>query len=125
MTDDSASVVAVRIGANELARICRTFNADMGGYDPKIVKVISNTGEIARTRYARPDDGKIWTTECRLKGNRILWRTVDADGPRSGLGRWRDGPSDENITFELAGESILIRTTWLDGSTNANSYVVK
>ena len=115
----------VPISSKDRARICRTFDADMGGYDPKIVKVVADNGSIVRTRYARPDDGKLWTTECRLDGKRIVWRPVDADGPRSGLGRWRNGPSDETITFDLRGESVVIRTNWQDGSSSTNSYQVK
>lgn len=114
-----------QVSAKDRGRICRAFDADMGGYDPKIVQVVSDNGTIARTRYARPDDGKIWTRECRLDRNRIIWRTVDVDGPRSGLGPWRNRLTDETITFELKGDSVVIRTDWQDGSSSTNSYQVK
>lgn len=97
----------------------------MGGYQAKIMKLTSNKGGIARVRYARPSDGKFWTTECRVSDNRVVWRTVDAFGPGSGYGRWRNDPQDEVFTYEVVDTKVSITTRYTDGSESTDNYVIQ
>jgi hypothetical protein len=82
-------------------QICKKAIAELNGHSTSIMKIVSDADGIVGVRYARPDDGKVWTNECKFDGNRVIWRTVDAFGSGSGTGRWRDGPYDEKITYEL------------------------
>jgi hypothetical protein len=94
-----------------LASICKAGIAETFGHSPSIMKVLSNEGGIVRIRYNRPDDGKRWTNDCRVEGNRIIWRTVDAF-PGDGPGIWRTRPSDEILTFEIKGKRIVLNTEY-------------
>lgn len=97
----------------------------MNGHPPRIVEVVSSTGGIVRVRYTRPADGRVWTNECRIEGGRIIWRTVDAFGPGSGLGRWRTDPRDEVFTYSIAGDRVSITTTFPGEPPSTETYTVR
>lgn len=107
------------------ARVCRAAIADMNGHPPSIVRVISQREGIARLRYRRPADGKAWTNECRVDGDRVIWRTVDAFGPGSGLGRWRTHAADETVQFSIDGSRVTITTTFPGEPPSAATYTMQ
>lgn len=118
--DDVASTAAStpKLSPKLLVSVCKAAIASSFGRSASIMKVVSKTGDIVRVRYNRPDDGKQWTNDCRVEGNRILWRTVDAfagDGP----GIWRTRPDDDVLTFEVKGKEIVISTVYA-GTSGAN-----
>ena len=51
--------------------------------------------------YARPFDNFVFTYRCRIDGDRVVW----ADEP----GRWRDGPKDAKVSFEVVGAGDRLR----------------
>lgn len=107
------------------ARVCRAAIADMNGHPPSIVRVISQREGIAQLRYRRPADGKAWTNECRVDGDRVIWRTVDAFGPGSGLGRWRTHAADETVQFSIDGSRVTITTTFPGEPPSAATYTMQ
>lgn len=122
---DAEPARTVQISETDQKRICRTVIADMNGHPPRIVEVVSSAGGIVRVRYTRPSDGRVWTNECRIEGGRILWRTVDAFGPGSGLGRWRTDPRDEVFTYSIAGDRVSITTTFPGEPPSTETYTVR
>ena len=96
--------------AFEVEAICRTAIAAIMDRDPKAMKVTKNAGDLLILTYDRPIDNFIWTYRCRLQGNRVVW----ASEP----GRWRDGPKDDQILFEVvdAGRQLRIIAVHRDGS---------
>lgn len=100
----------VKLTEADEGRICRAAIAAINGRQPDIIKVVKRSGEIIRTRYTR-DDGKVWTNECRVSGDKVEWRTFDVDGPGTGPGRWRD---EDDVRFVVSGQSITI-TQHMDG----------
>jgi len=66
--------------------------------------------------YRRSDDGKVWTYRCRLEGNRGIWAAEQ--------GRWRNGPVDGIITFELSQDqrSVSLTEVHEDGSKSQGTY---
>jgi hypothetical protein len=95
----------------ESSAICRTAIASITGRDPKAIQTTRDAkGEFLLT-YARPIDNFVWTYRCRIESNRIIW----ADEP----GRWREGPKDATLFFEIvgAGAQLRIIETHADGST--------
>lgn len=107
----------------QLASVCKAAIAETFAQPLKIMKVASNEGGIARVRYNRPSDGKRWTNDCRVEGNRIIWRTVDAfkgDGP----GVWRTRPEDEVTTFRIDGGNVTITTKYPDNAPISSTYTM-
>jgi hypothetical protein len=96
--------------AFEVETICRTAIAAIMDRDPKAMKVTKNAGDLLILTYDRPIDNFIWTYRCRIQGNRVVW----ASEP----GRWRDGPKDDQILFEVvdAGRQLRIIAVHRDGS---------
>ena len=117
--------VATLHGPGILRRVCRAAIADLNGRSPSIMKVVRENAGTIRIRYARPSDGKVWTSDCRLEGDRVLWRTVDASGAGSGEGRWRDDPADEVLTYLLDGTRVTITTAFPGEPPTSQSYVVE
>ena len=99
----------------ETASICKAAIAELFGHSPKIMKTAPFTGGVTRVLYRRPDDGKLWTNDCKLDGPQVMWRSVDVIP-----GRWRNHPADEVLTFRVTGRTVLIQTTYSDGSTTTN-----
>lgn len=98
----------------ETASVCKAAIAELFGHSPKIMKT-APFGGVTRVLYRRPDDGKLWTNDCKLDGPQVMWRSVDVV-----LGRWRNDPADEVLTFRVTGRTVLIQTTYSDGSSTTN-----
>lgn len=113
------------LSISERGRVCRAAVADINGHPPAIVRIVTAGLDTVRVSYRRPSDGSRWTNECRFDGDRVIWRTVDAFGPGSGLGRWRIDPMDEVITYSIRGTRIGITTTYPGEAPSTNSYVVR
>jgi len=87
--------------AFEAETICRTAIAAIMDRDPKTMKVTKNSDSVLILTYDRPIDNFIWTYRCRIDGNRVIW----ASEP----GRWRDGPKDDKILFEVVDGGRQLR----------------
>jgi hypothetical protein len=96
--------------------ICRTAIGSIAGRDPKSIHTSSSTEGILFLTYTRPFDNFVWTYRCRVEGNRIVW----ASEP----GRWRDGPKDDKIFFEIAADGAQLRIVrkQANGSTKSESF---
>lgn len=112
---------APNLTSAQLASVCKAAIAETFAQPLKIMKVMSNEGGIVRIRYNRPSDGKHWINDCRVEGERIIWRTVDAfkgDGP----GVWRTRPEDEVTTFRIGGGNVIIITKYPDNAPISSIY---
>ena len=96
--------------AFEVEAICRTAIAAIMDRDPKTMKVTRTADDVLILTYDRPIDNFIWTYRCRIEGNRVVW----ASEP----GRWREGPKDDKILFEVvnAGKQLRIIAIHRNGS---------
>jgi hypothetical protein len=96
--------------AFEAEAICRTAIAAIMDRDPKTMKVTKTADDVLVLTYDRPIDNFIWTYRCRIEGNRVVW----ASDP----GRWREGPKDDKILFEVvdAGKQLRIIAIHRNGS---------
>lgn len=110
------------LSAQDLARVCRAAIAAMNGHKPRIMKVMSNKDGVVRIRYARPSDGELWKNDCRVSGNQVEWRPVDADGPGSGESRWRSSDYGEKVTFEIKGPKVEITTHYPDSAPETEGF---
>jgi hypothetical protein len=96
--------------AFEVEAICRTAIAAIMDRDPKMIKVTKTSDDVLILTYDRPIDNFIWTYRCRIDGDRVVW----ASEP----GRWREGPKDDKILFEVvdAGKQLRIIAIHRNGS---------
>jgi hypothetical protein len=102
---------SVTLTATEIQVACKKAIAELMGQPTNIMKSTIN-GEMVRVKYNRPDDGKLWTNECKFEGNNIVYRSIDLDGPNSGPGRWRDSGSDEKITWSKTGGKVEVSVNY-------------
>jgi hypothetical protein len=123
-TDSAAVAGADKLPAPDMARVCRATVAALNDHDPDIVKVSGNSGEIVQVRYAAASDGKVWTNECRVRGNRVILRTIEAFGPQSGKGRWRTAPMDEVITYKIEGPEVSVTTKYSETSSSTETFTL-
>ena len=91
--------------------ICRTAIASIMDRDPKAVQITRTSDAVLLLTFVRPIDNFVWTYRCRIDGNRIVWGNEP--------GRWRDGPRDDKVFFEVvgAGAQLRIIEKHVDGST--------
>jgi hypothetical protein len=96
--------------------ICRTAIGSVMGRDPKVVVVTRIDGEILYLSYVRPIDNFVWDYRCRIEGNRVIW----ASEP----GRWREGPKDDVVLFEVIGDGNQLRIieNHRDGSARKEEF---
>ncbi|MDZ4066856.1 MAG: hypothetical protein U1E06_08365 [Tabrizicola sp.] len=113
------------ISDTDLGRVCRGAVAALNGRDPAIIKVEQIENGVAYVGYERPDDGKVWKNRCRVDGDRVIWASVDLDGPGSGPGRWRTHADDEIVTYALDGPTVKVRIGYGDGSGSEEAYSIK
>lgn len=71
------------IDPSKRARICKEGIAELFQQPTAIMKAEPIAGGITRVSYRRPSDNTLWKNDCRLEGNRIVWRAFDAS-PGSG-----------------------------------------
>jgi hypothetical protein len=97
--------------AFEIHTVCRTAIAAIMDRDPKLVQATDASDGAVVLTYARPFDNFVFTYRCRIDGDRVVW----ADEP----GRWRDGPKDAKVSFEIvsAGERLRIIVSRANGTT--------
>jgi hypothetical protein len=102
--------------AFEVEAICRTAIASVMGRDPRMMQVTLTAGDVLFLTYTRPMDYFVWTYRCRIDGNRVLW----ASEP----GRWRDGPKDEKVFFDIidGGKQLRIIEDHDDGSSTKQLF---
>lgn len=101
--------------------VCKAGIAILMGRDPKTMTATPQGGGLTRIQYRRPDDNKLWKTDCRIDGSRFMWRGVDSFGD-DGPGRWRDSADDEVITFAINGKKVTMTETFSDGSVVKETY---
>ena len=94
--------------------ICRAAIAAVMGRSPAIVKVTKVDRGVVSTSYTRPADGSVWRNRCQIKGDRVIWATD--------TGRWRDGPHDERIQYDVRGNAIAIVQRFTDGSKSEEVF---
>ena len=100
----------------ELGRVCRAVVAATMGHRVDIVRLDHVRNGEADVLYNRPSDETLWRIRCKMDGGALVWRTIDALGPGTGLGRWRNGPYDARITVAVQGNTIRVTQTFSDGS---------
>lgn len=105
-----------------VGEICKATSAMTFGREYSIMKLDSvDTNGIAYVHYNRPSDNTSWAIKCKLDGNRVLWASNNPDS----IGRWRDDPADEVITYSLSEGNVKLNQVYSDGSSEDKIYKVE
>jgi hypothetical protein len=116
----TAVEAVVELSAEDRLFVCRAAVAEMMGRDLSIVTSDARPDGLISTQYLRPSDGSRWRNLCKFEGERVVWATLDDKGR---IGRWRDHPDDEVVTFDLTPQGVDIRQTFGDGSSTSGTYL--
>lgn len=123
-TNTIEEVAEVSLSGSDRQRVCKATIASLNGQPPSIMHASLVDEENVLVSYARPSDGKNWHNECKFEGNQVVWRGIDAFGAGSGPGRWRDGPYDERISYEVNPDRVTINMVYSDGSTSSEHFEI-
>lgn len=107
-----------------LRMVCRATISTLMGRDVNIIKSQMREG-IVYLNYIRPDDGVEWFFRCKAEtpgSNRIVWASHWETKKNSSYGRWRTGPQDGVIVYEINELSLAIHINFEDGSTMSESF---
>jgi hypothetical protein len=119
---DAAPATPTVLEAADLRRVCRAGLANIHGQNVGDIAIDGLEGEIVNASWRAPVDGGRRRAQCRVEGDLITWKPVDAATPEQN--RWMNQSGDPVTRFVLDGGSITINTTLPDGTTAAETYSV-
>jgi hypothetical protein len=113
-SDGEASVPAV-LTAADLRRVCQAGMAAIHGQEVSAMQVDGIDGQVVNLSWRAPVDGGRRGGQCRVDGDLISWKPLDAPTPEAD--RWMNQSGDPVTRFVLDGDAITINTTLPDGTT--------
>jgi hypothetical protein len=120
-SDGEASVPVV-LTAPDLRRVCQAGLAAIHGQDLSAIQIDGLEGPVVNASWRAPVDGGRRRAQCRVDGDMVTWKPVDASNPEQN--RWMNQSGDPAVRFVLDGDAITINTTLPDGSTATERYSV-
>ncbi len=108
--------------AADLRRVCRAGLAAIHGQTVAAIEIDGLEGEVVNASWRAPVDGGRRRAQCRLDGDLVTWKQVDAPTPDQH--RWRTPSGDPVTRYADDGETVTITTTLPDGTTAAEEYAV-
>ncbi|RZJ25840.1 MAG: hypothetical protein EON85_12855 [Brevundimonas sp.] len=112
---DAQTRAPVVLTAQNLRRVCRVGLAAIHGQDVSAMEVDGIEGEVVNLSWRAPVDGGRRRGQCRVDGDVISWKPVEAPTPDSN--RWMNQSGDPVTRFVLDGDAVTINTTLPDGTT--------
>ncbi len=119
---DAAPAAPAVLDAAALRRVCQAGLAAIHGQQLGDIAIDGLDGEIVNASWRAPVDGGRRRAQCRVEGDLITWKPVDAPTPEQN--RWMNQSGDPVTRFVLDGETITINTTLPDGTTATETYAV-
>lgn len=117
---DGEGSVPVVLTAPDLRRVCRAGLAAIHGQDLSAMEVDGIEGEVVSLSWRAPVDGGRRRGQCRVDGDLISWKPLEAPTPESN--RWMNQSGDPVTRFVLDGDAITINTTLPDGTTSTQAF---
>ena len=116
-----ADVVApVVLTAADLRRVCQVGLAEIHGQDPSDIQIDGVEGRVVNASWRAPVDGGRRRAQCRVDGDIVTWKPVDATNP--GENRWMNQAGDPVTRYIFDPDNITINTTLPDGTTATETY---
>ncbi len=104
--------------ADQLRRICQAGLAAIHGQGVADISIDGLEGRVVNASWPAPVDGGLRRAQCRVDGDLITWRPVDATSPAEA--RWMNQAGDPVTRFVLDGERVTINQTLPDGGAVAD-----
>jgi hypothetical protein len=117
-TEDTKTPSELEISVSD-EQVCKAAVAKMFYKDPSIISTSEGRNFVTLT-YTRKSDGSEWKYRCKVDGNNISWAGF-IDGA---WGRWRTGPSDARVTYEVNGKNLSISEKYPGSKASVRSYRV-
>ena len=117
VSDADASVPATPT-ADQLRRICQAGLAAIHGQTVADIEIEGLEGRVVNASWRAPVDGGRRRAQCRVEGDLVTWKPVDATGPDQD--RWMNEAGDPVTRFVLDGETVTINQTLPDGGAVAD-----
>ena len=115
---DAAPGVPAAPTAEQLRRICQAGLAAIHGQGVADIQIDGLEGRIVNASWRAPVDGGRRRARCRVDGDIVTWKPVDATGPTDA--RWMNEAGDSVTRFVLDGETVTINQTLPDGGAVAD-----
>lgn len=116
------SATPVTLSEAMMGTACRAGVGAVYGQPGADVAVLNRAGGLITVGWRAPVDGGQLTAECRIDGNRVLWRPLDR--PVAGENRWMDQPGDPVVTYSLDGSTLTVSQSLPDGTTTTTAEAV-
>jgi hypothetical protein len=111
-SDAEPSVPAV-LTAEQLRQVCQAGLAAIHGQAEADIQIDGLDGRIVNASWRAPVDGGRRRAQCRVDGDLVTWRPLDAVNPDES--RWMNQAGDPVTRFVLDGETVTINQTLPDG----------
>ncbi len=115
---DTEASVPVVLTADQLRRVCQAGLAAIHGQTVADIQIDGLEGRVVNASWRAPVDGGRRRAQCRVEGDLITWKPVDATGPDQD--RWMNQAGDPVTRFVLDGETVTINQTLPDGGAVAD-----
>lgn len=92
---------------------------------PSIVSYVGSVKEgVYKFSYVRSSDKTKWSYICKFDGDRIIWAAAGTPDSPNEIGRWRNHPLDEIVTYKIESKYVIIKEQYSDGSSNSTRYLL-
>jgi hypothetical protein len=119
---DAEVSAPVVLTAAELRRVCQAGLAEVHGQGVADIQIDGLEGRVVNASWRAPVDGGRRRAQCRVEGDLITWKPVDATGP--GQNRWMNQAGDPVTRFVLDGETVTISTALPSGTAVAEESTI-
>ncbi|MBU3973313.1 MAG: hypothetical protein KKE42_05875 [Alphaproteobacteria bacterium] len=115
---DAEPSVPVTLTADQLRRVCQAGLAEIHGQAVADIQIDGLEGRVVNASWRAPVDGGRRRAQCRVEGDLVTWKPVDATDPAQD--RWMNQAGDPVTRFVLDGETVTISQTLPDGAAAAD-----
>lgn len=102
----------VVLTAGQLRRVCQAGLAEIHGQGVADIQIDGLEGRVVNASWRAPVDGGRRRAQCRVEGDLITWKPMDASSPDQD--RWMNQAGDPVTRFVLDGETVTINQTLPD-----------
>ncbi|MGZ9115190.1 MAG: hypothetical protein ACXW3K_11270 [Brevundimonas sp.] len=115
---DAEANAPVVLNAADLRRVCQAGLAAIHGQGVADIQIDGLEDRVVNASWRAPVDGGRRRAQCRVDGDLVTWKPVDATNPEQA--RWMNQTGDPVTRFALDGDTVKIDQVLPDGRTVAD-----